>query len=152
MNDSDGLAGDSEDCSMAKRTEKEYFVAFTVIAVSVLLVAGFYFTWMSTKERPPVAYAKYDSIVISNQTYTIKTNISIQTAGRNERWLEKNRTRLEGVIKTSLAQTDPNVALSPNGLQTLQDSLKIAANSAFKTNAIQNVFFTDFVLVMNDSQ
>lgn len=137
---------------MAKRAEKEYFVVFTVITVLALLLAGFYFVWMSSKARVPVAYAKYDSIVISNETYTIKTNISVQTAGGNERWLAKNKATLEGILKTSLATADPNIALGPNGLQMLQDSLKIAVNNAFKTNAIQNVFFTDFVLVMNGSQ
>lgn len=137
---------------MAKRPEKEYFLAFTVITLLALLLTGFYFTWMSGQSHDPIAYAKFNSILITNQNYSIKTDISVQVASENEPWLAKNKKQLETVLRNSLANMDPKIATSPNGLQALQESLKDAGNGAFNTNSIQHVFFTDFILVPNDSQ
>ncbi|MGZ3236707.1 MAG: flagellar basal body-associated FliL family protein [Burkholderiaceae bacterium] len=137
---------------MAKRSEKEYFVAFTVLTVLAILLAGFYFAWMSTQHNKPVAYAAFNSMVITNQNYSIKTDISVQVSSENEVWLKKNKAPLENILRNSLSDVDPKIATNPNGLEVLQESLKNAANSAFKTNRIQNVFFTDFLLVPNGSQ
>ncbi|MGZ3252714.1 MAG: flagellar basal body-associated FliL family protein [Burkholderiaceae bacterium] len=137
---------------MEKRSEKEYFIAFTVVTVLVLLLAGFYFTWSSTQRHDPVAYAKFSSIIVTNQTYSIKTDISVQVSSENELWLKKNKASLGNVLRNTLANADPKIATGPNGLQVLQDSLKTAGNNAFKTTALENVFFTDFILVPNGSQ
>jgi flagellar basal body-associated protein FliL len=137
---------------MAKRLEKEYFLALTVLAALVLLIAGLYFAWSSTQHHVPVAYAKFNSMVITNQTYSIKTDISIQVASENELWLKKNKAPLENILRNTLAGADPEIATGPNGLKTLQESLKDASNKELKTNRIQNVFFTDFILVPAGSQ
>jgi flagellar basal body-associated protein FliL len=137
---------------MEKRSEKEYFIAFTVVTVLAVLLAGFYFTWSSTQRHDPVAYAKFNSILVTNQFYSIKTDISVQVSSENQLWLQKNKTSLGNVLRNTLANADPKIATSPNGLQALQDSLKKEGNSAFKTTAIENVFFTDFILVPNGSQ
>ncbi|HEY8102634.1 MAG TPA: flagellar basal body-associated FliL family protein [Burkholderiaceae bacterium] len=137
---------------MAKRSEKEYFVAFTVLTVLALLLAGFYFAWITTQGQSPVAYAKFNAIVVTNQNYSIKTDISVQVSSENEAWLKKNKAPIENILRNSLADVDPKIATGPNGLQALQESLKNAANSVLNTNRIQNVFFTDFLLVPNDSQ
>jgi flagellar basal body-associated protein FliL len=137
---------------MAKRSDKEYFVAFTVLIVLILLFAGFYFTWAAKKGLSPVAYAKFDSVLVTNQTYTIKTDISIQTASKDQEWLMKHKTAIGDVLKNTLANADPRIVTGANGLFILQESMKSTVNKAFKTTSIQNVFFTDFVLVMNGSQ
>ncbi len=137
---------------MAKRSEKEYFLAFTVIVVLALLVTGFYFAWISKQRHVPVAYEKFSEIVVTNESYSIKTDIAVQVASENEEWLKKHKASIESILKNALANADPKVATGPNGLFALQKSLKSASNRAFKTNMIQNVFFTDFVLVQNGSQ
>jgi flagellar basal body-associated protein FliL len=137
---------------MERRSEKEYFVAFTVITVLALLLSGFYFAWISTQRHAPVAYAKFDSIVITNETYSIKTDIAVQVLSDDEIWLKKNKTSIGNILRNSLANADPKIATRPNGLLTLQEALKKASNKAFNTDTIQNVFFTDFILVPNGSQ
>ena len=135
-----------------KRSEKEYFVAFTVLTVLTILLAGFYFAWISIQHPDPVAYAKFNAIVVTNQNYSIKTDIAVQVSSENESWLKKNKASLENVLRNSLAEVDSKITTGPNGLQMLQESLKNAVNSAFKTDRIQNVFFTNFLLVPTDSQ
>lgn len=137
---------------MAKRSEKEYFLGFVVLTVVVLLLVGFYFAWVSIKHRDPVAYAQFKSVVISNQIYAIKTNISVQVATENKDWLLQHQASLENVLRNTLAETDPKVATGPNALIDLQEALKNAGNNAFNTDRILNVYFTDFVLVRNGSQ
>jgi flagellar basal body-associated protein FliL len=104
------------------------------------------------RHRDPIAYAKFKSIVIANQTFSIKTNISVQVASEDKHWLDANQAALESVLRNTLAETDPKVATGPNGLITLQETLKNASNSAFHTNRIENVYFTDFILVPTGSQ
>lgn len=137
---------------MEKRSEKEYFLAFTVIVVLALLLTGFYFAWITKQSHAPVAYEKFSDIVVTNETYSIKTDIAIQVASENEEWLRKHKAPIESILRNSLADADPQLATGPDGLFALQKSLKSASNRAFKTNRIQNVFFTNFVLVQNGSQ
>jgi len=137
---------------MTKASEKEYLVGFTVIVFLALLLTGFYFMWISKQDSVPVAYAKFDGLQISNDTYAIKTNIAVQAASEHGAWLTKNKSVIESVLKKTLTDADMEVVTSSNRLQVLQESLKESANNALKTTAIQHVFFTDFLLVMNDSQ
>lgn len=140
---------------MEKATDKEYFVAFTVLTVLALLAVGFYFTYVSlnpSRNKIPVAYTKVGPFVVSNQTYSIQTSLSIQTDGEDAKWINAHKTSLESVLKNTISTADPKLVMSPNGLQAIQDSMKDASNKEFKTKAIQSVLFTDFVLVKNDSQ
>jgi flagellar basal body-associated protein FliL len=137
---------------MARRSDREYFTAFAAITVLAFLLTGFYFAWISIKSQNPVAYASFKSIVISNQDYSIKTSISVQVASENKSWLAKNQAPLENVLKNALSNIDPKVATGPDGLVKMQALLKDAGNSAFHTNMIENVYFTDFLLSPTSGQ
>ncbi len=138
---------------MATAIKKDNTVAIAACFGLFTLVVGFglaalYFK-NANKVRPDVAYATFAPVVIHSQDYSIAASFVLQTTPANAAWVEKNKKELDTILKSALNSVDPSSVLSPDGLQTLQTTLASTTNSVFKTEKVQQILFTDFVLQSN---
>lgn len=135
---------------MAKPVTRDKFVTNTTIAMVLVLVIAFaLFGWYWQQARSndgAFGYAIVGPLTISAPDYSVAARVAIQTRKSDAAWALANRAALQKIIESQLAAVDPVRVRAPGGLLQLQRNLKDAANRDLKTDKIEQILLTDFLL------
>jgi flagellar basal body-associated protein FliL len=139
---------------MSNPVSQDNFVAYCAAVVVAGLVAIFLFTWSQLRTpgdvQPVMAYAKFGPYLVQTQKFEITTTIAVGTGMDSARWAKQQKKNLDVVFQMVLAKADPRLIAGKNGMQTMQDSLRDAANQYLHTNNIETVFLTNFIMRRRD--
>lgn len=126
----------------------------TVAIVCALLVLGFAAGWAylqyAERQRLSSSYTSLRPVAISQGGHSIAATFAVKTSDADLRWATQNRHALELALQQALLQVDPERALAPNGLRTLQQRLHGTVNSALGVDKVQEVVITDFLVSEGD--
>lgn len=135
---------------VSKTLTRDKFVTNATIGVVLALVTAFaIFGWRWRPARPPdraFGYAIVGPLRVSTDAYSVAARIAVQTSKSDAAWADVNRAALQKIIESRLAAVDPTQVRAPGGLLQLQRTLKDAANRDLKTDKVEQILLTDFVL------
>lgn len=138
---------------MAKASKNDTSIILPASLLLLALVVAFGLAWLylknANKVRPDVAYSSFGPVVVRAEEYSIAASFALQTSPADVSWIEQHHKELDILLRQALTGADPARIRSPNGLQALQSALKETGNTALKTQKIQQVLFTDFIIQSN---
>lgn len=139
---------------MKKSGSQDNVVAYIAAGVVIIcgLALGVAWSYRNAAEKNPadVAYATFGPFRIQAQGFAFRTSVAIQTRTEHVKWAEQNKANLDNLFQKVLTETDPSTVLTRAGLESTQNTLKDAINTSMKTDKIQAVLVTDFLMVSND--
>lgn len=125
-------------------------ISYTAGIVLFCIVLGFILIWsrlgIGQKNQPTIAYASIGPLVTHGRGYAMAATMALQTSAADAKWAAQNKNALSEVLKATLAKADPRALHGANGLVALQETLKLATNTALHTEQVQRVLLTDFIL------
>lgn len=136
--------------TMPKPAPRDQFVTTTTIVIVALLllsfgVFGLYWQGLRHVDES-VSYAIVGPLTISTEAYSMAARVAVQTSKDNADWARKNQAALRRIIEIELAAVNPQKVHAPGGLLMLQHILKEAAIRDLRTDKIEQMLFTDFIL------
>lgn len=138
---------------MAKPIKNPRPILLTAGLSLVVIASAILLTWLylknANKIRPTVAYSSFAPVVVRGPEYSIAATFALQTSPGDKSWVDKHQTQLTEVFKDALNGVDPAILRAPNGLLAVQKSMKEIGNTALKTEKIQQILFTDFIMQSN---
>ncbi len=138
----------------SKRSAHDKHLATVVGIVLAILAAGFAGVWFYLKHMEQlsaeVSYLRMPPIAISRSGHSISATVAIKVSGADAKWASENKRALDQIMQRVLLETDPQRALAPNGLLTLQDTMRAASNVALHTDKVQEILITDFLVSEGD--
>ena len=135
---------------MSKLASRDRFVTTTTIVIVALLLlsfGAFGLYWQGLQRvDDSVSYAIVGPLTISTENYSMAARVAVQTSKDNADWARKNQAALRRIIETELAAVNPQQVHAPGGLLMLQRILKEAAMRDLRTDKVEQMLFTDFIL------
>ncbi|MDY7573167.1 flagellar basal body-associated FliL family protein [Actimicrobium sp. CCI2.3] len=125
----------------------------TLIAIGLIiffLVASFAAVWFYRHEQARIVlrqnYTVVGPMVVSTDEYSVGTTMALETSAENAGWASKNQPAIRAVIETTLRSLDAQQVHLPGGLAALQVALTAAVNREMKTDKVEQILLTDFLL------
>ncbi|HJV51350.1 MULTISPECIES: hypothetical protein [Oxalobacteraceae] len=139
---------------MPSKRVPDKMLAFVIGIVLLVLVTGFAGVWFYFKQKErlssEIVYLNVQDVAISRSGHSIRASFAVRTSGADAEWASANKQALEQLMKQALMEVDPQRALAPDGLPTLQASVRAASNASLRTDKVQEVLITDFLVSEGD--
>jgi flagellar basal body-associated protein FliL len=136
-----------------KPKQSDNFILYVVGGALMFVLIGFGIAWVYFQQNnpfgPPVAYATFGPIIVREPDFSIKATIVVQTSGDNASWLDNNKKQLDFALQNALSKADPLLVHKPDGLAYVQGMLRENTNGALKTQNVQEILLTDFIIQAN---
>lgn len=135
---------------MAKSDSRDKFTLVTAGLVILLLVATFAAIWFYRQDGPKTEvrqnYTMVGPLVISTDEYSVGTRMALETSAGDAKWASQNQPAIRAVIESTLRSLDAEQVHMPGGLAALQVALTEAVNKSLKTDKVERILLTDFLL------
>ncbi len=135
---------------MAKPKSRDRFTLIAIGLIIFLLLASFAAVWFYRHEQAKTAirqnYTMVGPLVVSTDEYSVGTSMALETSAENAEWASKNQPAIRAVIETTLRSLDAQQVHLPGGLAALQVALTEAVNKGMKTDKVEQILLTDFLL------
>jgi flagellar basal body-associated protein FliL len=135
---------------MAKPKTRDKFTLVMIGLIIFLLVASFAAIWFYRHEqtRTPLrqSYTMIGPMVVSTEEYSVGANMALETSAENAEWAKKNQPAIRAVIEKTLGLLDAQQVHLPGGVAAVQVALTEAVNKSMKTDKVEQIFLTDFLL------
>lgn len=139
---------------MSKQSARDKPLTSTVAIALAVLAVSFAAVWLylqyTQKRNAEIRYLALPSVAISRDGHSISASFGVRTSGADADWAAKNKNALEQVMKRALMEVDPQRVRTPTGLQLLQNTLREASNAELRTDKVQEVLITDFLVSEGD--
>jgi hypothetical protein len=140
--------------SAPARNQRERPVLRIVLIAGMLLLIGFAAAWLylqyAERQRLASSYTSVQPVAISRDGHSIAATFAIRTSKANARWALQNRIGIQAALHQALLGVDPVQARAPGGLRKLQQDMHEALNDLLKTDKVQEVMITDFLVSEGD--
>ncbi|MFT5588482.1 MAG: flagellar basal body-associated protein FliL [Bradyrhizobium sp.] len=135
---------------MAKPKSRDKFTLIATGLIIFLLVASFAAVWFYGNERGKTSlrqnYTVVGPLIVRTDEYSVGTRMALETSAENAEWASKNQPAIRAVIETTLRSLDARQVHLPGGLAALQVALTAAVNKGMKTDKVEQILLTDFLL------
>lgn len=135
---------------MAKPEPRDKFTLVTAGLVILLLVAVFVAIWFYRQDKLKTDlrqnYTVVGPLVISTDEYSVGTRMALETSANNAKWASENQPAIRALIESTLRSLDAEQVHAPGGLAALQLALTEAVNKGLKTDKVEQILLTDFLL------
>ncbi|NDP59374.1 MAG: flagellar basal body-associated FliL family protein [Oxalobacteraceae bacterium] len=135
---------------MAKSDSRDKFTLVTAALVILLLVATFAAIWFYRQDRLKTEvrqnYTMVGPLVVSTDEYSVGTRMALETSSGDAKWASQNQPAIRAVIESTLRSLDAEQVHMPGGLAALQVALTDAVNKSLKTDKVERILLTDFLL------
>lgn len=125
-----------------------------VLGACAMLLIGFASVWFylqyAERQRLASSYTMLERVAIGRDGHSIRASIAIQTSDADLRWALRNREGIEVAFQQALLALDPQRIRAPGALHAFQQELDETLNRTLKTDKIQQVLLTDFLLSEGD--
>lgn len=139
---------------MSKQSARDKPLTSTVAIALAVLAVSFAAVWLylqyTQKRNAEIRYLALPSVAISRDGHSISASFGVRTSGADADWAAKNKNALEQVMKRALMEVDPQRVRTPTGIQLLQNTLREASNAELRTDKVQEVLITDFLVSEGD--
>jgi flagellar basal body-associated protein FliL len=136
-----------------KEKQSDNFTLYVVGGALAVVLVGFVVAWFyfqqSRQMEPTVAYSTFGPMVVRASEFSVRATVTVQTDNDHASWMDANKKQLDYALQTALGQIDPDKARKPDGITYLQTTLQQATNGALKTNNVQQILLTDFIIQTN---
>ncbi len=135
---------------MPKPKSRDKFTLIAIGLIIFLLVASFAAVWFYRHEQGKTSlrqnYTVVGPLVVSTDEYSVGTSMALETSAGNAEWARNNQSAIRAVIETTLRSLDAQQVHLPGGLAALQVALTAAVNKSMKTDKVEQILLTDFLL------
>ena len=137
---------------MASPAPRDKFVTTSTLVIVTLLLAmagAIALYWNGTRHRAPEAdsaYATVGPLTVGTQAYSVRAQLAVQTRRDDAQWARQHQSELARVVEGALSTLDPQQVHRPDGLASLERSLRATLNLALHTDKIERIWLTDFLL------
>ncbi len=139
---------------MSKRSARDNLLLYAVGIALAVLAAGFAGAWLylrhAERTRVEIHYLNLPDLAISRDGHSVKATIAIRTSGVDADWAADHKHALEAAMKDVLMTADPQRVRAHDGIRALQDKLKAASKAALRSDKVQEVLITDFLVSEGD--
>ncbi|MFT5962042.1 MAG: flagellar basal body-associated protein FliL [Burkholderiaceae bacterium] len=133
-----------------KPKSRDKFTLVTTGLVILLLVASFAAVWFYRQNQLKTDlrqnYTLVGRMVVSTDEYSVGTDMALETSAENAEWASRNQPAIRAAIETTLRSLDAQQVRLPGGLAALQVALTAAVNKSMKTDKVEQILLTDFLL------
>jgi len=134
----------------ADKTDK--FALYVAVFVVLVLVAGlgvYFFTHTKTKIENKQNYVALPQLAYTDSGQTVRMQVMVQVAEKDQEWLKKNRLALNEIFKITIEDIDPVTFRTNEGRVAVQEKLKEEFNSKMHTDKVEAVLYND-LLIQNE--
>ncbi len=138
----------------SKRSARDQLLMYVIGIVLAILAVGFTAAWFYLQHRQrldgEIAYLTIPQVAISHGGHSIRASFAVRTSATDAEWAAASKPALEQVMMKGLMDADPQRALAPGGLASLEKTLLAESRAALQTDRLQEVLITDFLVSEGD--
>lgn len=133
---------------------REQSVRNAILLALLVLALGFGATWLyferAKRLDAEVHYLTLPRVAISRDGHSMAATVAVRTSGNAAGWAAQQQRALQEAVKLALMQADPVAVRGPGGIARLQENISDTAARMLKTDKVQEVLVTDFVVSEGD--